>query len=61
MEHRGELLKVYVDEFIKEWVCSYEKYTAPSFPSHESNTEPPVPNTSATNESPLDDASSGAR
>lgn len=32
---------------------SYEKPTAPSFPSHESNTEPLAPNTSTTNGSPL--------
>jgi hypothetical protein len=42
-----------IDESIKRYTRSYEKSTAPSFPSHESNTEPPAPNTSATNGSPL--------
>jgi hypothetical protein len=50
---RGELLKEYVNEYIKKWALSYEKPTAPSFPSHESNTEPPMLNTLATNGSPL--------
>jgi hypothetical protein len=53
MEQRGDHLKHYVDESIKMYIRSYEKSTAPSFPSHESNTEPPAPNTSATNGSPL--------
>jgi hypothetical protein len=53
MEQRGDQLKQYVDESIKMYICSYDKSTAPSFPSHESNTEPPAPNTLATNGSPL--------
>jgi hypothetical protein len=51
MEQRGDQLKQYVDESVKMYIRSYEKSTAPSFPSHESNTEPPAPNTSATNRS----------
>jgi hypothetical protein len=50
---RGELLKEYVNEYIKKSALSYEKPTAPSFSSHESNTEPPMLNTLATNGSPL--------
>jgi hypothetical protein len=38
---------------------SYEKSTAPSFPSRESNTEPPAPSASATNGSPLTQPSYG--
>jgi hypothetical protein len=53
MEQQGELLNQYVDESIKSYIRSYEKSTAPSFPSHESNTEPPAPNTSAASGSPL--------
>jgi hypothetical protein len=53
MERREDQLKQYVDKSIKRYIRSYEKSTAPSFPSHESNTEPPVPNTSAINGSPL--------
>jgi hypothetical protein len=59
MEQRGDRLKQYVEESIKMYIRSYEKSTAPSFPSHESNTEPPVPNTLATNESPLAQPSYG--
>jgi hypothetical protein len=53
MDQRGDQLEEYVDESIKMHIRSYEKSTAPSFPSHESNTEPPTPSTSATNGSPL--------
>jgi hypothetical protein len=42
-------LKQYIDESVKGWTCSYEKSTAPNFPSHEHNTEPLAPNTSAAN------------
>jgi hypothetical protein len=59
IEHRGDLLKEYVDESIKGWTHSYEKSTCPSFPSHESNTEPPAPNTSTTNGSLLAQSSYG--
>jgi hypothetical protein len=59
MEQQGDQLKQYVDESIKMFICSYEKSTTPSFPSHESNTEPPAPNTSATNGSPLAQPSYG--
>ena len=59
MDQRGDQLKQYVDESIKMHLRSYEKSTAPSFPSHESNTEPPAPNTSATNGSPLAQPSYG--
>ena len=49
IEQRGNQLKEYIDESIKVRTRSYEKSTAPSFPSHEPNTEPPAPNTSAAN------------
>jgi hypothetical protein len=41
------------------YIHSYEKSTAPSFPSHESNTESPAPNKSITNGSPLAQPSYG--
>jgi hypothetical protein len=53
MDQRGDRLKQYVDESIKMHIRSYEKSTAPSFPSRECNTEPPAPSTSTTNGSPL--------
>jgi hypothetical protein len=59
MDQRGDQLKQYVDESIKMHLRSYEKSTAPSFPSRESNTEPPAPNTSAINGSPLTQPSYG--
>jgi hypothetical protein len=59
MDQQGDQLKQYVDEFIKMHLRSYEKSTAPSFPSRESNTEPPAPSASATNGSPLTQPSCG--
>jgi hypothetical protein len=59
MDQRGDQLKQYVDESIKMHLRSYEKSTAPSFPSRESNTEPPAPSASATNGSPLTQPSCG--
>jgi hypothetical protein len=59
MDQRGDQLKQYVDESIKMHLRSYEKSTAPSFPSRESNTEPPAPSTLATNGSPLTQPSHG--
>jgi hypothetical protein len=59
MDQRGDQLKQYVDESIKMHLRSYDKSTAPSFPSRESNTEPPAPSASATNGSPLTQPSYG--
>jgi hypothetical protein len=59
MDQRGDQLKKYVDESIKMHIRSYDKSTAPSFPSCESNTEPPTPSTSTTNGSPLAQTSYG--
>jgi hypothetical protein len=59
MDQRGDQLKQYVDESIKIHLHSYEKSTAPSFPSRETNTEPLAPSTSATNGSPLAQPSYG--
>jgi hypothetical protein len=59
MDQRGDQLKQYVDETVKNHLHSYEKSAAPSFPLRESNTEPPAPNTSATNRSPLTQPSYG--
>jgi hypothetical protein len=43
MDQRGDQLKQYIDKSIKMHLHSYEKSTAPSFPSRESNTEPAAP------------------
>jgi hypothetical protein len=59
IDQRGDQLKQYVDESIKTHILSYEKSTAPSFPSRESNAEPLTPSTSATNGSPLTPPSYG--
>jgi hypothetical protein len=59
MDQQGDQLKQYVDESIRMHLRSYEKSTAPSFPSCESNIEPPAPSTSATNGSPLAQPSYG--
>jgi hypothetical protein len=59
MDQRGGQLKQYVDESIKMHLRSYDKSTAPSFPSRESNTEPPAASASATNGSPLTQPSYG--
>jgi hypothetical protein len=59
MDQRGDQLKQYVDESIKMHLRSYDKSTAPSFPSCESNTKPPTPSASATNGSPLTQPSYG--
>jgi hypothetical protein len=59
MDQRRDQLKQYVDESIKMHLRSYEKSTAPSFPSRESNTEPPAPSATATNGSTLTQPSCG--